>query len=52
MLVIGAPGSAGTYAVQLAKHFGAHMTGVCSGANAELVLWLGADAVIDRLPAG
>jgi NADPH:quinone reductase-like Zn-dependent oxidoreductase len=37
----------GTYAVQLVRHFGAHVTGVCSGANLDLVRSIGADEVID-----
>jgi NADPH:quinone reductase-like Zn-dependent oxidoreductase len=47
VLVIGASGSIGTYAVQLAKHLGAIVHGVCSGRNAKLVESLDADRVFD-----
>ncbi len=47
MLITGAAGGVGHFAVQIAKHLGAYVVGVCSAGNAAFVRELGADEVVD-----
>lgn len=47
VLIIGASGGVGTYAVQIAKHFDTHVTAICSAQNIDMVTGIGADEVID-----
>lgn len=52
ILIYGASGSVGTYAIQIAKHMGAEVTAICSGSNLDMVKSIGADLAVDYTQPG